>query len=101
MSWQRTRQLLSGALVLAALVLGGVVGNVLLLGRVDHGDGGIGQLSARVSLPVAPATTVAPTTTVVTATTITPVQTVTAQPRPGEESAAGDRGARDEREADD
>jgi hypothetical protein len=65
MSWQHLRRIASAVLVLAALVLGGVVGNLVLLRSADTTNATVGQLSARLDTPVV---TAAPTTTRVTTT---------------------------------
>jgi hypothetical protein len=49
MDWQRVRNLASGVLIIGALVAGGIVGNVLLLGRADHSGDPVGHLSARIA----------------------------------------------------
>lgn len=47
--WNRARQLASGVLIIGALVSGGIVGNVLLLGSADHAGDPVGHLSARIA----------------------------------------------------
>jgi hypothetical protein len=49
MDWQRVRNLASGVLIIGALVSGGIVGNVLLLGSADHSGDPAGHLSARIA----------------------------------------------------
>ena len=65
MSWRHLRRIASGVLVVAALVLGGVVGNLVLLRSADSTNATVGQLSARLDAPVPPA---APTRTYATTT---------------------------------
>lgn len=43
--WTRARHLASGILIAAALVTGGIIGNVLLLGSADHAGDPVGHLS--------------------------------------------------------
>jgi hypothetical protein len=45
MDWQRVRKLASGVLIIGALIAGGIVGNVLLLGSADHSGDPVGHLS--------------------------------------------------------
>ena len=47
MDWHRVRHVASGILVVGALVSGGTVGNVLLLGSADYAGDPVGHLSAR------------------------------------------------------
>lgn len=54
--WKRARHLASGILIAGALVAGGIVGNVLLLGSADHAGDPVGHLSVQVGSQAPPVT---------------------------------------------
>jgi hypothetical protein len=54
MRLRHVRRLASVVVLACALVVGGVVGNDLLLGAADTSDPAVGTLSARLKTPTAP-----------------------------------------------
>lgn len=93
MDWQRVRNLASGVLIICALVSGGIVGNVLLLGSADHSGDPVGHLSARIAGPpaIGPGAQTSARATTSHVTVPAPTTTITALPRDVGSSASQDR----------